>query len=307
MDTPGFDDTHRSDTAVLKDLAFWLAGVYTKRIRLAGIIYLHRITDVRMQGSALRNLRLLKELCGVDNLKSVILATTHWTDKEGNHVPESVGQARMKELEDTKEFWGGMIELGSRVERHDGSKSSARKLIADLVDRKDRVELVIQKQLVDERRNLFDTDAGQELQREVIEERTKAEDRLAELKLDMDMALLEKDKRWQEQITQDRNDFETMIQHGYQETESLKIDLKRIKSEKDKQFEEMKERLTRERIAWETKYREARNEGSQFALAQNHALSDQDRMAAAHQQQIELFERRQMNAMRREYGAPFRI
>ena len=307
LDTPGFDDTHRSDTAVLRDLSFWLAEVYNKKVRLAGIIYLHRIIDVRMQGSALRNLRLLKELCGADNLKSVILATTHWTDKDGNHLPESVGQARMKELEDTEEFWGGMIERGSRVERHDGSRSSARKLMSDLLDRQDPVELAIQKQLVDEKRILFDTDAGQELRREVNEARMMAEDTLAELKLDMDMALLEKDKRWQEQITENRNNFEAKIQRGYQETESLKIDLQRMVSEKDKQFQEMVQRLTSERIAWERKYREATSNSSLLSPERDHYRSDQERMAAAHQQQIELFEKRQANAMRREYGAPFRM
>lgn len=99
IDTPGFDDTNRSDTVVLGDIAFWLANAYSRNMQLAGIIYLHRITDVRMQGSALRNLRMFKELCGRDELRAVILATTHWTHGEGNSVPEEVGRARVEELE----------------------------------------------------------------------------------------------------------------------------------------------------------------------------------------------------------------
>lgn len=91
LDTPGFDDTTRLDSVVVKDIAYWLTGAYTKKVQLAGILYLHRITNVRMQSSALRNLRLFNELCGSNNLKSVVLATTHWTHQEGKSVPESVG------------------------------------------------------------------------------------------------------------------------------------------------------------------------------------------------------------------------
>jgi hypothetical protein len=260
IDTPGFDDTNRSDSDVLKDIAYWLASAYTRKVQLAGIIYLHRITDVRMQGSALRNLRMFNELCGLNNLKSVILATTHWTHGEGKSVPESVGEARVKELEEMKEFWGGMIERGSRVEKHDGSKASAIRIVSDLVNRHDPVTLGIQRQLVDEKRSLFDTDAGKALRRELIEDRKRAEAKLAELKLDMESALQEKDKKWQEQIKQDRANLEAKIQQGNQETEVLKINIKKIAREKDAELREMQRRWGIERADWEAKWRKARKE-----------------------------------------------
>jgi hypothetical protein len=64
VDTPGFDDTERSDLDILRDVAFWLASVYTKEARLAGIIYLHRISDVRLGGQALENLRCSNSSAG---------------------------------------------------------------------------------------------------------------------------------------------------------------------------------------------------------------------------------------------------
>lgn len=84
-------------------------------VRLNGIIYLHRITDVRMQGSAKKNLLMFKQLCGPDALKNVVLATTMWS-----LVNPTDGQAREKELISTPEFWGWMLQKGSRVERHTG-------------------------------------------------------------------------------------------------------------------------------------------------------------------------------------------
>lgn len=76
IDTPGFDDTNRSDTQVLTEIATWLGDSYRSKVLLHGIIYLHRITDVRMSGSARRNLLMFKHLCGDEYLKKVILVTT---------------------------------------------------------------------------------------------------------------------------------------------------------------------------------------------------------------------------------------
>lgn len=116
VDTPGFDDTNRSDTEVLRELATWLADSYTAKINLSGIIYLHRISDVRMQGSAKKNLYMFKKLCGDNALKNVILGTTMW-DK----VSETEGTARELELISTPDFWGWMVKQGSRVSRHTGT------------------------------------------------------------------------------------------------------------------------------------------------------------------------------------------
>ena len=40
VDTPGFDDTDRSDTEVLREIASWLTASYSNSIKLHGIIYL---------------------------------------------------------------------------------------------------------------------------------------------------------------------------------------------------------------------------------------------------------------------------
>ena len=51
-DTPGFDDSSRSDTDVLKNIVYWLGVMREKSIKLSGIIYLHWITDNRVGGTA---------------------------------------------------------------------------------------------------------------------------------------------------------------------------------------------------------------------------------------------------------------
>ncbi|KAJ9504306.1 hypothetical protein H2202_000362 [Exophiala xenobiotica] len=280
IDTPGFDDTNRSDAEVLKDVAFWLAAAYTKETRLAGIIYLHRIIDVRMSGAANRNLRMFRQLCGVNNLNSVILATTHWTDENGNTVPEAVGQARINELQQTEDFWGGMIAKGSRVEKHDGSAKSARRIVSNLVDRRIQAVLDIQRQLVDEHRSLDDTDAGQALQSEPLEERKKSEARLAELKLDMEDALQEKDLRWQEEIRKSRAKFEADIAKGVAETAELKTNIQKMTEEKEAQLRAMQAQMEEDRKQFQAKLDASREAIEAVKSEQRHKEAEYQKQRA---------------------------
>jgi chromosome segregation ATPase len=239
VDTPGFDDTDRSDSDILKDVAFWLASVYTKEARLAGIIYLHRISDVRLGGQALKNLRMFKQLCGSNNLNSVILATTHWSDAEGARISERVGREREIELMGTEGFWGGMIEKGSVVMRHDGSTESAMDIVLKIVKRKLRVVLDIQTQLVDEKRSLDDTDAAQALQAEIIRERKLFQEKLDQVQSDMKSALKEKDEEWQKQLEKDKKLYEDKIKKTHADTAALKTNLEKIVKEKEAQFKKL--------------------------------------------------------------------
>ena len=51
IDTPGFDDTNKPDTEILQAISSLLAQSYTSTHKLAGIVYLHRITGGRMENS----------------------------------------------------------------------------------------------------------------------------------------------------------------------------------------------------------------------------------------------------------------
>jgi hypothetical protein len=81
IDIPGFDDTSRSDSEILMEVASYLAITYDQNMRIDGVIYITRITDTRITGINRKNLVVFSTLVGQEALSKVILATSMW-DKE---------------------------------------------------------------------------------------------------------------------------------------------------------------------------------------------------------------------------------
>lgn len=92
-DTPGFDDTYRSDGDILSDINECLAGAFRERWEIPGVLYIHPITETRMKGSAMKNLRIFKEILGSRNMSNCILVITKWSLQD-----PAVSEAREKEL-----------------------------------------------------------------------------------------------------------------------------------------------------------------------------------------------------------------
>ncbi|KAL6302086.1 P-loop containing nucleoside triphosphate hydrolase protein [Sparassis latifolia] len=157
VDTPGFDDTNKSDLDILKMVADWLTKTYKKGFKLTAIIYLHRISDKRMTGAAHNNLVMFKQLCGEKAFQNVIVATTMW----GRMTPE-VGEQREKELQD--KFWKRMLDLGSATARfHDNFESAWSVVDSILSDHPTPRALLLQEEMVDLQKPLNETSAGKEL------------------------------------------------------------------------------------------------------------------------------------------------
>ncbi|EAQ90639.1 hypothetical protein CHGG_02574 [Chaetomium globosum CBS 148.51] len=245
IDTPGFDDTSRSDTEILKEIAFFLAAIYSKKVRLAGIVYLHRITDPRMQGSALKNLHMFQKLCGDRGLSSVVLATTMWKGLDATEEGRQIGQQRSEDLQ-KPEFWGVMIKRGSRIIKHDGSPESAKSIVGSLIDGATNgaegqgsrgAVLDIQVQMVDEGKTLDETAAGQFVQAEMLEARRRFEADLVEYQASMEMALQEKDTQMFELLRKEKEDAERRAAQLNTDRDQLRVSLQQLAREKDAKYQ----------------------------------------------------------------------
>ena len=125
-------------------------------MKVAGIIYLHEITQARMTGMALKNLEMFKKLCGDDALVNVVLGTTKWGE-----VPPDLGEKREKQLAGS--FWEEMIQRGSIMTQVHTDAYSAWAIVHHIL-RNTPIDFVrIQDELVEQRKNLLHTEAGKML------------------------------------------------------------------------------------------------------------------------------------------------
>ena len=89
IDTPGFDDSARTDSIILTEISRLLSIQYKLGVCLKGVIYLHRITDIRYTGNSIRTLEIFQKICGETALKNVLLILSRW-----NKVDGALGAAR---------------------------------------------------------------------------------------------------------------------------------------------------------------------------------------------------------------------
>ncbi|KAH8881187.1 hypothetical protein GQ53DRAFT_668330, partial [Thozetella sp. PMI_491] len=231
IDTPGFDDTMRSDKQVLQDIAFWLGKTYKQSIRLTGIIYFHRIIDPRMTASARKNLFMFKKLCGESALQNVILATTMW-----EKVDITDGERRESQLMSTPEFWGWMKEKGSQVRRHYNTRDSAMDLlhifVEHSVDARTQVALDIQCEMVDAHKTLDQTGAGKMLDSALAAERDKFRRDIEELHAEWKEAMAARDSEAAEMIRNAQADMQRQIAELEHDRANLKLTLEAIEAQR---------------------------------------------------------------------------
>lgn len=163
LDTPGFNDSRQSDGKVLQELAYWLTAAHERGIRLSGIIYLHCITNNRLPGTAVRALDAFKKMCGTEAFKGVILATTMWDMVS----VKDLAKAEKRHEEFSEKVRHDVIEHGGKLVRLSAVEIDAVKILHHIVQKNRRLTLRFQRQLVDENRLIYETEAGQVLYKDL--------------------------------------------------------------------------------------------------------------------------------------------
>lgn len=139
IDTPGFDDTFRTDADILAEIATLLDLQHQSGIALKGIIFLHRISSNRFGRSSYKMINIFRRICGKAALPNVTLVTSRWSD-----VDEQTGAMREKDL--MEYYWDFMLNSGSQISRFYGDRDSAIVLVSQLLH-KESVVLEIQQEL----------------------------------------------------------------------------------------------------------------------------------------------------------------
>jgi len=270
IDTPGFDDSERSDVNVLQDIAHWLSCSFKQGTRLSGLIFLHRISDPRMAGSAKRNLLMFKKLCGENAYKSVILGTTMWSK-----VSAEDGMRRERELVDTDEYWGFMCKKGSTIFRYADTRQSALDLVGYILGQHMVVTLDIQDEIVNKKRDIEETSAAHELNAEIIREKKKHMAELNKMREEMENAIKEHDEELQQVFKEEIDTLQAKIQSGAEEQRKLTQTLQEVDKRKEEEFRAFKEQMKKEREQEHQRHDKERKDFLASIARQEEALKQQ--------------------------------
>lgn len=194
IDTPGFDDSSKTDSMILTEISRLLAAQYEAGVSLKGVIYLHRIIDVRYSGASVKTLDIFKKICGNLALTNVVLVSTRW-----NEVDEAVGALREQQLRD--DFWAYMLGHGSTMARFYGNRDSAIGIASQLVSRQSIV-LELQRELVQEGKPLNQTVAGAFVNDDLSDKKAQWEREFKELE-NFRQTLQENDRALRRKVRQD--------------------------------------------------------------------------------------------------------
>ena len=149
------------------------SSIHSGGQKLNGLIYMHRISEPRMDYTAKKSLEIFSELCGERNFANVRIVTIDW-----GGVDENEGEHREKAL--SKRYFKHLIDGGAKMFRHDGELDSAQSIVSELIQQLP-VMLKIQEEL-DAGRVLGDTSAGAVIMREMKEMQKEHEMRMRTLK-----------------------------------------------------------------------------------------------------------------------------
>lgn len=212
IDTPGFDEAKRTDSEILTEIARLLSAQYRLGVELKGIIYIHRITDIRYTGAAAKTFEIFKKICGDKPLKNVMFVTSRWADDM-----EELGSQREGELKEN--FWAYMLDKGSNMSRFYGDHDSAVMLISQLLI-KESVVLELQHDLIDKGKKLNETAAGTYVNNSLEDLRTEYQKELASLEK-LRGELLEQDRATKRRVQKDLEKEKVRLQETYEQQVSL--------------------------------------------------------------------------------------
>ena len=229
---------------------------YENGSRLAGLIYMHRISDKRFSGIAGRNFKIFRELCGESSLKNVILVTTMWDE-----VSVDVGESREKEL--ASKFLKPALDKGAQMTRHHNTEQSAHDVIRRIMNNHP-LALQIQREIVDQRKDISNTASAEAINAELKEEKMRHEAEVKKAQEEKERILKER-----EEEARRRKEEENMIREE---------EMRRVREEQ-------------ERIALELRQEMERAEAEARRVAEQ-ARIERERAEEEHRRQVALINER---------------
>jgi len=234
---------------------------------------------------------MFRELCGDSSLKNVILVTNMWGE-----VPEDVGEAREREL--TTNFFKPVLDKGAQLARHHNTTKSAHDIIRCIM-RNRPITLQIQRELVDEGKNIIDTAAGEAVNKELNEQIRRHQVELKAVQEEMMKALKEKDEETRQEMEEETRKLQEQMNKMRADSEGMASNYGEEKKRMEETMRQMQEQARLEREQTEAAYRKQMDDlNSRLQESANASASDREAM----QQRINQLQHQWDNRPRRGGG-----
>ena len=221
---------------------------YENGSQLAGVIYIHRISDKRFTGIAGRSFKMFRELCGDSTLKNVILVTNMWGE-----VSQEVGESREEQL--ITNFFKPALDKSAQFTRHHDTVQSAHDIIRRIM-RNQPLVLQIQRELVDERKGIIDTAAGGAINRELNEQIRRHQVELKAVREEMMEALAMKDEETRQELAEETRKLQEEVEKMRMDSEGMVSNYNEEKKRADEVIRQMQEEARQERERAEVVYKQ---------------------------------------------------
>jgi len=196
---------------------------------LSGVIYMHRISDVRVGGTSRRDFIMFQELCGKEAYQNVLLVTNMW-----GSVDNDIALAREQELREKEIFFKPILDDGAVLLRHMGDPASAHEILRNLIG-KVPVVLRIQHEL-EAVNDITQTGAFAQLNRELMEQAERHRQELDKVRSELEEAAQAQDEETRMELQEEADKMEA-------ELERMQVEADRLASEYQAELRRIEEQL----------------------------------------------------------------
>lgn len=225
-----------------------------------------------MTGVSQKNFRLFRRICGDGTLKNVTIVTTMW-----DTTAREVAERRERELAENPTFFKTALDRGAQMRRHNNTIDSARRILRTIMGFPPEI-LRIQQETVDEGKALAQTDAGRDLNAELVRVEARYREEVNRLKAEHQAATAQCSSEHSEdvrdlasQLAESRqalqkieSEKKTLTEEKERDKASTEYRLKRVWQEVTRREEDLR-RVVGERDAYHMQAEEAKRKAAQEA------------------------------------------
>ena len=214
---------------------------------------------------------MFRELCGDSSLKNVILVTNMWGE-----VSKDVGEAREKEL--TTNFFKPVLDKGAQLARHHNTTKSTHDIIRCIM-RNRPITLQIQRELVDEGKNIIDTAAGEAVNKELNEQIRRHQVEMKAVQEEMMKALKEKDEETRQEMEEETRKLQEQMDKMRADSEGMASNYSEEKRRMEETMRQMQEQARQEKAQAEALYKQQMDDlNRRLQESANASASDREAM-----------------------------